>query len=605
MKRRRMWVLLTAAVLAISGVTAVTNGAEATAPVLTWGAPTPIDAPATPAGVSCAPASSFCLEVDTAGYAYGYNPTGPANTQYRLVGALVDTSAAFTAVSCPSATACVLTDSGGGAYIYAGTTLTARAIIDPGQNIKSISCPTTTFCVALDSTGAVVGTNNHWAAHQAIASTTLAAVSCVSSTFCVAVDGAGFAYTYNGTTWSAATPIDTQGPLRAISCVSTSFCLAVDGVGNTLFRHASTWSAPKNIAGGNGLNSVSCTSTTFCVAVSQNDAGLVYNGTTWTGKAHLLGHVFGAPPAIDEPVMAVSCASTTLCIAIDQTQDYSAYDGTAWGTTYTNYRAVNVVASCPTSTQCAAVDTNYGWVMLYANGAWTAPHYIAGTTLVDGVTCVSATFCVFSTATGVSIFNGTSLTTPFSLSDLVVSVSCSSATFCMALTRYGKASRWNGTKWSTPIAINGTGPTGSSGISVSCTGKTFCMETDLYDQTNVWNGTAWSGPSASISTLPIPQVSCSSPKFCVAVQFDKSVLEYDGIGWTSYPVDKVGPVFSVSCVLGVRVCFAADSSNGFLAITGKVGTRTTPGVLGGLDCPTTSFCVSYGSFGVRMGQAAA
>ena len=53
-------------------------------------------------------------------------------------------------------------------------------------------------------------------------------MSCPSASFCVAVDDDGNAFTYNGSSWSTPSRIDTIGDLTSVSCPSSSFCVAVD-----------------------------------------------------------------------------------------------------------------------------------------------------------------------------------------------------------------------------------------------------------------------------------------------------------------------------------------------------------------------------------------
>ncbi len=43
-------------------------------------------------------------------------------------------------------------------------------------------------------------------------------VACTSSTFCVAVDASGYATTYNGTSWSTPTDIDSTRTIKAVAC---------------------------------------------------------------------------------------------------------------------------------------------------------------------------------------------------------------------------------------------------------------------------------------------------------------------------------------------------------------------------------------------------
>src|SRR6202034_1952251 len=76
----------------------------------------------------------------------------------------------------------------------------------------------------------------------------LGTVSCVSATFCMGIDLAtGAAESWNGTTWSAPTRLETgpylsSGDQIQVSCSAISFCLAADATGNAWTFGGTAWS---------------------------------------------------------------------------------------------------------------------------------------------------------------------------------------------------------------------------------------------------------------------------------------------------------------------------------------------------------------------------
>lgn len=81
----------------------------------------------------------------------------------------------------------------------------------------------------------------------------LVSVSCVSASFCMGVEDEGYAFVFDGSSWSAPVRIDPQGVsctndicdggtgLISVSCASPSFCAAVDGYGNAFTFNGSSW----------------------------------------------------------------------------------------------------------------------------------------------------------------------------------------------------------------------------------------------------------------------------------------------------------------------------------------------------------------------------
>src|SRR5580700_7991281 len=97
----------------------------------------------------------------------------------------------------------------------------------------------------------------------------MAGVSCPTTTFCVAIDAGGNEYTYNGSTWTAPTTIDSAGQPQAISCTVTHFCLLGDLSGNVATFNGATWSGTSNVdpvtTAGTGLTGASCADAADCV----------------------------------------------------------------------------------------------------------------------------------------------------------------------------------------------------------------------------------------------------------------------------------------------------------------------------------------------------
>jgi len=253
-----------------------------------WGAPTNIDPSSNPSGhtltsLSC-PSASFCAAVDQAGNAITFN-----GSSWSAPVAVDTTRNSLSAVSCTSSSFCVAGDVGGNGFTYNGSTWSGPVTINNVSNHESIggiSCPSTSFCVAVGQGGDVETSTNGGASWSPtpvnIGPDNLTSVSCPSASFCVAVDTGGNAYTYNGSAWSAADPIDTAngqidgGEFKAVSCPSSSFCAAIDGRESVLIFNGSSWSAPQQLEPAALSSGVSCASASFCAAVDGGGNAFLY-----------------------------------------------------------------------------------------------------------------------------------------------------------------------------------------------------------------------------------------------------------------------------------------------------------------------------------------
>jgi hypothetical protein len=94
--------------------------------------------------------------------------------------------------------------------------------------------------------------------------------------------------------------------LLAIGLVA--ICLALDNRGFVTMFDGSSWSAPSPVNGlTDGGFGVSCLSKTFCVVVANDGSAASYDGVTWTPEHLLYGY----------DVIGTSCATEDMCMAVD------------------------------------------------------------------------------------------------------------------------------------------------------------------------------------------------------------------------------------------------------------------------------------------------
>jgi hypothetical protein len=326
-------------------------GAAAAGSGLTWGTPAVLDgANSSTAPVlwpSCAP-GDFCVIVDSLGNAITYSGGAwskpvPADGAVARANATANAGGQLRAamrVSCASAQFCMATDTLGNWLAYNGTGWGTPSPMPlrgttPGH-VPVVSCAAPGFCLAVGGNQYDVYSNGTWSApaglpagmRQSVPLTAGAqqgeayALSCASATFCTAVgpgngNAGTAAATFNGSSWSAFTTIDSVGTegLIAVSCPSAAFCAAVDdggGVndGGAVTFNGSTWS-PRSPLGAGFVQSVSCTSSTFCAASDVTGGGtggaLAFNGSSWSPAGSV------GPATVS---VVLSCGSPSLCVAV-------------------------------------------------------------------------------------------------------------------------------------------------------------------------------------------------------------------------------------------------------------------------------------------------
>jgi hypothetical protein len=349
----------------------------------TWSVPAEIDGAENITGIACESVTT-CVAVDRRGDALtSSGATWSAPTNVDPFKSRVDFSGyeepRFTAASCTSAE-CRAVDNQGRVFTFSGGTWTGPAVL--GGQLLSVSCPTGLFCAATDNTGRVLTFDgSSWTAPTQIDSAAqINGITCLSASFCVALDGSGNYTTYNGASWSVPSSSGLGGAGRAISCVSDTFCMGA-GLNGVAKYNGSSWTAPTPVP----ADGVSCASESFCVSVGANEAA-VFNGTTWSSPTQLVKNPTG--PVEFE---SVSCPSTHLCVAVDYDGRAMTFNGSSWSEPTPVETSLESV-SCPSTTFCEAASEG-GVVVSYNGSSWTTQLQL----MIGGVThvsCASFEFCM-------------------------------------------------------------------------------------------------------------------------------------------------------------------------------------------------------------------
>ena len=267
-----------------------------------WSAVQPVDLlPGNLDGVSCTD-SSFCVAVDTGGYAFSYDGSN-WSTPVQVTG-----GTALTSVSCAPPTSCLAVDAAGRAVSFDGTVWSAPVSVDAGQRLTAVSCADPSFCVAVGMDGkAAVFNGSSWSAPVTVFGQPAAAVSCPTDTFCAATDFAGNAATFNGSSWSVST--HSGSGTDGLSCVSAASCLAA-GTGFAAWD-GTGWSP---VAGPvkHGNLAVSCPDQQLCVLANADGSGqaLVWDGSQWSMSVD-------SPAAGTYTGSDISCPTTDFCMQVN------------------------------------------------------------------------------------------------------------------------------------------------------------------------------------------------------------------------------------------------------------------------------------------------
>jgi hypothetical protein len=393
----------------------------------------------------------------------------------------------------------------------------------------------------------------------------LLSVSCPTASFCVAVDVDGYAFTYNGSSWSSAEPIDTGHAYLEVSCPTASFCVVVDEAGYALTYNSGSWSTAEAIDVGHDLTSVSCPTASFCATVG-NDGGsfVTYNGSSWSTPAS---------PDVFYSLESVSCPTASFCVAVDNDGNALTYNSGTWSSPDSIDTHWFSSVSCPTASFCVAVD-EYGNAFTYNSGSWSKADDIDGTYELDSVSCPTASSCVAVDNNGNAFtYNGSSWSSPDSIDagNHLSSVSCPTASFCAAVDLTGKVfTYWSLTTSTTTITSVTPSPVVGQPVSV---------------------GVQVSGPSTTSGSLtPSGQVSVSDgTRSCEATL---SGSNGTASGTCSITEQAVGN-YSLTASYPGDANFASSVTSGSTSLT--VGKATSTTALG-----LSAAKVTYGDEGVAQ-----
>jgi hypothetical protein len=521
--------------------------------------------------LSCVSAS-FCLAVDANGNSFGYDGTSWSAASSIGLDA--------TAVSCATPTFCMATARGQSA-VFNGSAWAAPATISNVDQIESVSCPSDTFCLAVSAVGlAYTHSTSGWSASaDAAAPIPLLQVSCADTTFCVAVSNTGRAYFYNGS-WSGPAILNASGSMDGVTCpLGGTFCLALSDGSYYTTSDGTTWSAATWLE--TGKPSVgSCASVTSCM-VTDGSSVFVLTGTTWKQSTAPGGPLHGF-------TYSVSCPTATFCLAVDWSGAYLVYNGKTWSSSQTIGSEASAVdsVSCTSPDFCMAVDASDanglgGNVFIFNGHTWQYKGQDGSP--LSSVSCSGTDFCEIlgyetnGTVTtafwkGGLVFNTANLDTypGFGPAPGEGFLSCASTSFCAAVDKLGNAFTYNGTSWSAATALDPGSTLDMTGV--SCPATTFCVAIDAAGHEYTFNGTSWTAASVIDSSGQPQAISCTSSHFCLMADLSGNVATFNGATWSATsdvdPGATAGTGLTGASCADAADCVAVDWEGNALAGTG-------------------------------------
>ena len=310
---------------------------SANAATWSWSSPAKI-APSALTGVSC-PSVGLCVATDRSGdVVTSRSPTGGASAWTRA--SIASDGGQLLGVSCPSDALCLAVYEFGGLFVStdptAGPVAWKATDNGPASYPTEVVCPSTTLCVAQDSGGIVTSTTPA-SADAPWTSTPIEglecgngkcfaepvnALACPTDRLCVDVGANGDVVTSTDPIggagawrWQKVDPNGADPALRDISCPSASLCVVGDAAGRRTFAstspggQASSWRA---IPAGFDTDWLSCPLTTLCLANQADASPFVSSDPLGGASSWRFSDVDHAGT-----LTAVSCPSATECVAVD------------------------------------------------------------------------------------------------------------------------------------------------------------------------------------------------------------------------------------------------------------------------------------------------
>jgi hypothetical protein len=290
--------------------------------------------------------------------------------------------------------------------------------------------------------------------------------------------------------------------------------------------------------------------------------------------------------AVERPtaggISAVSCPTATLCLAVDQSGRVLVSKTPTKGPKTWKFAKIDKIGSltgisCPTVNMCVAVD-NAGYEMHTTKPAggkkyWSAPIRIDTTQATGGgyvglaaVSCPTTKLCVavdnavngnvVTTTTPTTIHAKSWTVTSLGTDVTLDSVSCESATFCMAAGAqhyYSTAPTGGASAWKANGVLEATGYSVMS--SIDCPSTTLCL------------GVGYGNVSTGLATASLTPTAAASSWTYTSVASDP-------------PASGGGVVDGVSCA-STSFCVAVDSSDNAYTTTTPSGSTTTSSTTSG------------------------
>ena len=276
---------------------------------------------------------------------------------------------------------------------------------------------------------------------------------------------------------------------------------------------------------------------------------------------------------------------------------------------------VNYSVSCPSSAFCVSVNGD-GQVSYYRSGVWSPPQSLALGGSIDSVSCSSKAFCVAVAAGKAAVYNGHvwSSAAPMGPAGDEYKTSCPTSTFCAAVGANviaGKPSAlmtFNGHSWTTHKTTS-TGALNDRLLSVSCSTPKFCMATNFDGQILAFNGLRWT-PSRGSTPKGLISVSCAASRFCMAVTITGETTKFHSGSWSPpklIPAFKSAGAYSISCVSQAECSVIGLSGAVTTWISGRWSIPLTvfPGgyVAGvAISCSTANNCVVVNDRGMSASR---
>jgi hypothetical protein len=366
-----------------------------------------------------------------------------------------------------------------------------------------------------------------------------------------------------------------------------------------------------------GVQAISCASPLSCDAVDTSGGVVSWNGSTWTAPTKIANSKLGT-------FASLHCTTPTSCIATTSNGAVDVTTTAGWSGLQTVDPTLQT-ASCPSTTLCLGTDAK-GLVLLTSNGtSWNHPRLLlAGNPSAMSASCTSPSFCLalVGTVNGYVAyqFDGTSLAGPFAAwpneDSLLLSLWCASPTLCLALVQPDSAPQmmmvYNGSTWSYDTPPVGSDENGQPVVqAISCAPSNHCVLLEFDGTVLAFNGTTWSSlatyPSSALASqggVADMSLSCPTTLFCMAIAATSDGPAYamtlrSGVWSPPTSVDPLGGGLAELTCPTTASCFAASPRGDALTYSGTHwSTSNLPKIPGTsklspwiASCPQPDFCV--------------